>query len=53
LPTTGDGNKEELELSFHGVKNLSKVAAAQSSKGLQLSFLIGQGAFLMHPDLVG
>jgi hypothetical protein len=39
----GDGNKEELELSCHGVKNLSKVAAAQSSKGPRLNFLVVQG----------
>ncbi len=38
----GDGNKQELELSCHGVKNLSKVAAAQSSKGPRLSFLVVQ-----------
>jgi hypothetical protein len=38
----GDGNKEELELSCHGVKNLSNVAAAQSSKGLRLSSLAVQ-----------
>ena len=38
----GDGNKEELELSCHGVKNLSKVAAAQSSKEPRLSFLVVQ-----------
>ena len=36
----GDGNKEELELSCHRLKNLSKVAAAQSSR---LSFLVVQG----------
>ena len=35
----GDGNEEELELSCHGVKNLSKIAAAQSSKEPRLSFL--------------
>ena len=42
----GHGNKEELELSCHGVKNLSKVAAAQSSKEPRLprlSFLVVQG----------
>ena len=38
----GDGNKEELELSCHGVENLSKVAAAQSSKEPRLSFLVVQ-----------
>src|SRR6266404_5032806 len=38
----GDGNKEELELSCHGVENLSKVAAAQSSKEPRLSFLAVQ-----------
>jgi hypothetical protein len=41
----GDGNKEELELSCHGVRNLSKVAAAQSSKEPRLprlSFLVVQ-----------
>jgi hypothetical protein len=32
VQATGDGNKEELELSCHRPKNLSKVAAAQSSK---------------------
>jgi hypothetical protein len=40
----GDGNKEELELSCHGVKNLSNVAAAQSSKGPRLSFLVVQSS---------
>jgi hypothetical protein len=38
----GDGNKEELELSCHGVKNLSKVATAQSSKEPRLIFLVVQ-----------
>jgi len=46
----GDGNKEELELSCHGVKNLSKVAAAQSSKGPRLSFLVVQPARSYRPD---
>ncbi len=39
----GEGNKEELELSCHGVKNLSKAAAAQSFKGPRLVFLVIQG----------
>jgi hypothetical protein len=42
----GDGNKEELELSCHGVKNLSNVAVAQSSKGLRLSSLVVQAMIL-------
>ena len=42
----GDGNKEELELSCHGVENLSKVAAAQSSKEPRLSFLVIHAKFV-------
>jgi hypothetical protein len=42
----GDGNQEELELSWHGAKNLSKVAAAQSSMGPRLSFLVVQGLIM-------
>ncbi len=46
----GDGNQEELELSCHGVKNLSKVAAAQSSKQPRLSFLAVQGPWCKLPQ---
>ena len=38
----GDGDEEELELSWHEVENHSKVPAAQSPKWPRLSFLVVQ-----------
>jgi len=48
-----DGNEEELELSCHGVENLSRVPAAQSSKPSRLSFLVVQGDPERTPPLLG